>query len=61
VAAWALPAAVCKAVYAQSVQNLQRVSLASDNVFGDDQGVRQLGTVTGTVSSGLTVALIAPV
>ena len=62
----ALPADVCKAVYAtdgyaQSVQNLQQVSLAGDNVFGDDQGVRQLGTVSGTVSSGLTVALTAPV
>ena len=29
--------------YEQSVQNLQQVSLATDNVFGDDGGVRQLG------------------
>ncbi len=37
----ALPADVCNRVYAQpgyesSVQTLSRVSLASDNVFGDD-------------------------
>jgi len=62
----ALPADVCNTVYAtdgysQSVRNLQQVSLANDNVFGDDDGARQLGTITGSVSSGLTVALTAPV
>ena len=30
-------------------------------VFGDDGGVRQLGTVTGDVERGLTVALDVPV
>jgi ribosomal protein L9 len=64
----ALPADVCTTVYAadgysQSVRNLQQVSLDKDNVFGDDNGVRRLATVTVTVSvsSGLTVALTVPV
>jgi protocatechuate 3,4-dioxygenase beta subunit len=47
--------------YEQSVPNLAQVSLATDNVFGDDGGVRQLGTVTGDVASGMTVALTVPV
>ncbi len=50
----ALPEEVCNAVYAtsgyeQSVRNLQGVSLANDNVFRDDGGVRQLGTVSGSL------------
>ncbi len=58
----ALPADVCAAVYAQpgyeqSVTNMSGMSLATDNVFGDDGGVRQLGTVTGDVTNGLHVAL----
>jgi protocatechuate 3,4-dioxygenase beta subunit len=58
----ALPQDVCATVYAeegyeQSVSNLSRVSLASDNVFGDDGGVSQLATVTGDVTGGYTVAL----
>jgi protocatechuate 3,4-dioxygenase beta subunit len=62
----ALPVEVCDAVYAtsgyeQSVRNLKQVSLSSDNVFGDDGGVRQLGTVTGNASSGLSVTLTVPV
>ena len=62
----ALPAATCQEVYAtdgysQSVSNLSRVSLASDNVFGDDGGVHELGTISGTVSGGLTVELAVPV
>jgi hypothetical protein len=53
---------VCEQVYAQegyeaSVSNLSRVSLDSDNVFGDDGGASQLGTVTGDVDSGYTVTL----
>jgi protocatechuate 3,4-dioxygenase beta subunit len=43
--------------YEQSVSNLSQVSLESDNVFGDDGGKSQLGTVTGDVTSGLKVAL----
>jgi hypothetical protein len=37
------------------------VSLASDNVFGDDGGVRELGTITGSVADGMTVELAVPV
>ncbi|WP_318307522.1 intradiol ring-cleavage dioxygenase [Amycolatopsis solani] len=58
----ALPQNVCEAVYAQagyeqSVSNLKKVSLSSDNVFGDDSGALQLATVTGDVTSGYTVTL----
>jgi protocatechuate 3,4-dioxygenase beta subunit len=58
----ALPQEVCEQVYAEegyeaSVSNLSRVSLDGDNVFGDDGGASQLGTVTGDVESGYTVAL----
>ncbi len=62
----ALPKDICDVVYAtdgysQSVTNLARVSLASDNVFGDDGGVHELGTMSGSVAGGLTVALAVPV
>jgi protocatechuate 3,4-dioxygenase beta subunit len=58
----ALPKDVCEAVYAtdgyrSSVSNLARLSLGSDNVFGDDSGAGQLATVTGDVSGGYAVAL----
>ncbi len=39
------------------MSTLSRVSLSSDNVFRDDSAARQLGTVTGDVTKGLTVAL----
>jgi protocatechuate 3,4-dioxygenase beta subunit len=62
----ALPEATCKQVYQtdgyeQSVQNMTRVSLTTDMVFRDDGGVHELGTVTGSVSGGLTVELAVPV
>ena len=62
----ALPKDICDQVFAtsgyeQSVQNLQQVSLQTDNVFGDDGGVRQLGTISGSVADGLAVALVVPV
>ncbi len=62
----ALPEDICSAVYAtdgyeQSVQNLSRVSLATDNVFGDDGGVSQLASVIGAVDVGFTIALTVPV
>jgi len=62
----ALPVATCQSVYAtagyeQSVANLGQVSLASDNVFGDDGGIHELGAVSGSISSGLTVELAVPV
>jgi protocatechuate 3,4-dioxygenase beta subunit len=58
----ALPQDVCATVYAEdgyeaSVSNLARVSLDSDNVFGDDGGASQLATVTGDVGSGYAVSL----
>jgi protocatechuate 3,4-dioxygenase beta subunit len=62
----ALPKTTCTAVYAttgyeQSAANLDQVSLASDNVFGDDGGVRELGRVTGSIDAGLTMELAVPV
>ncbi|MDO9398455.1 MAG: intradiol ring-cleavage dioxygenase [Herbiconiux sp.] len=58
----ALPQDVCATVYALagyegSSANLAKVSLASDNVFGDDGGALQLATVTGDATTGYTVAL----
>ncbi|WP_222271140.1 intradiol ring-cleavage dioxygenase [Modestobacter marinus] len=58
----ALPQDACEAVYATagyevSVATLAQVGLDSDNVFGDDGGALQLGTVTGSVSSGYAVSL----
>jgi protocatechuate 3,4-dioxygenase beta subunit len=58
----ALPKDVCDVVYAQpgyeaSVENLSQVSLVNDNVFGDDGGASQVGTVTGDVTSGYAVTL----
>jgi protocatechuate 3,4-dioxygenase beta subunit len=61
----ALPADVCATVYgsatgyAQSVQNLSQVSLATDNVFGEDEGELQLAAVTGSVGAGYTITLTA--
>lgn len=59
----ALPEAACRTVYAQSsiypqsLANLDRVSLQSDNVFGDDGAVNQLATVTGDNANGWTIEL----
>jgi len=47
--------------YEQSVQNLSQVSLASDMVFGDDGGVHEIGTISGSVDQGLAVQLTAGV
>ena len=62
----ALPEAVCTTVYAESAydgstRNLSGITLASDNVFGDDSGELQLATVTGDVASGYTATLIVGV
>jgi protocatechuate 3,4-dioxygenase beta subunit len=46
--------------YSQSIQNLARSSLSTDNVFSDGYSL-QLATVTGTVAGGLTVTLNVPV
>ncbi len=62
----ALPQDACATVfatdgYSQSVRNLSQVTLNSDNVFGDDGGVHQLGKVTGSVAQGFVVELTVPV
>ncbi|WP_446219535.1 intradiol ring-cleavage dioxygenase [Micromonospora sp. IBHARD004] len=62
----ALPEDTCTKVYAQpgyqtSVTNLAHVTLRNDNVFGDDAGTSQLGTVTGDVTSGYAVSLVVGV
>lgn len=62
----ALPEDVVNAVYAtsgyeQSVRNLAQISLADDNVFGEDDGVHQIGTVTGDVTNGYTALLTVPI
>jgi protocatechuate 3,4-dioxygenase beta subunit len=62
----ALPQDTCAAAYAtsgyeQSVSNLSRVSLQTDNVFADDGARRQLPTVTGDAKSGYTVNLVVGV
>jgi protocatechuate 3,4-dioxygenase beta subunit len=58
----AFPKATCEQAYAStgysaSPGNLARVSLASDGVFGDDSGARQVAAMTGTVANGLNAAL----
>ncbi len=62
----ALPKATCDTVYAtagyeQSVRNMQQVSLQSDMVFGDDGGVHEIGTISGSTEGGYTVMLAVPV
>jgi hypothetical protein len=61
-----LPAATCNTVYATtgyspSVTSLAQVSLTTDNVFGDDGAVHELGTVTGSVADGYVISLDIPV
>ena len=63
----ALPRTTCAHVYAkvagyeQSVTNLNRVSISSDLVFGDDGGVRQLAKIKGSIKKGLRAKLRVPV
>ena len=59
----AMPEAQSRLVYAQtalypnSTTNLNQVSLASDNVFGNDGGVHQLATMTGDNTNGYSAFL----
>lgn len=59
----AFPAEACEAVYEDtgtypsSTRNLSQLSLASDNVFGDDGGVLQIATMTGDAASGYEAQL----
>ncbi len=62
----ALPQDICDAVYAtagyeQSVQNIRGVSLTTDNVFADDGGIHELGAISGSIETRLTVDLAVPV
>ena len=43
--------------YESSVRNVSQVSLASDNVFGDDQGIHQIASMSGSAVNGYTAAL----
>ena len=60
----ALPADVCSTVYANatgysaSVGNLQRITLASDNVFGNDSGAVQIASVSGDATFGYTATIV---
>jgi protocatechuate 3,4-dioxygenase beta subunit len=58
----ALPKEASEAVYATSgyeasVQPLADTSLASDMVFGEDGGIHQIATMTGSASAGYTAVL----
>ncbi|MFJ6455353.1 intradiol ring-cleavage dioxygenase [Paenarthrobacter sp. NPDC091669] len=58
----ALTEAACKTVYAtagyeSSARNFPNTTLTSDNVFGDDGGIYQLATISGSVAGGYTAAL----
>jgi protocatechuate 3,4-dioxygenase beta subunit len=62
----AVPQPTCEEAYADSrygssARNLGQLSLRSDNIFGDDGGVHQVATVTGTASEGWTASLAVPV
>jgi len=58
----ALPEAASALVYAvdgysQSVSNLSQITLATDNVFGEDSAATELATATGNVTDGYTATL----
>jgi protocatechuate 3,4-dioxygenase beta subunit len=58
----AMPIAACEQAYTApgytaSPANLAKVSLATDGVFGDDGGVHELPTMSGSVATGFLGAL----
>lgn len=58
----ALAEAACKDVYEtagyeSSARNFAKSTLMDDNVFGDDGGIYQLATMSGSVQGGYTAAL----
>jgi protocatechuate 3,4-dioxygenase beta subunit len=62
----ALPADICQQVYATdgyatSLTTFPQVSLQTDMVFRDDAAIHQIGAMSGTTDSGLTVELPVPV
>lgn len=44
--------------YATSRSNYARISLASDNVFGNDQGVTQISTASGALTTGYSANIV---
>ncbi|WND35321.1 intradiol ring-cleavage dioxygenase [Streptomyces sp. BB1-1-1] len=62
----AIPRTDCETVFAtdgyeSSVDNLAKLTLKTDNVFGDDGGVHQLATMSGSVKAGYTAKLTVPI
>jgi len=59
----ALPESACREVYGQSslypgsLSNLSQTPLTSDNVFGNDGGVLQLASVSGSIADGYAATL----
>jgi protocatechuate 3,4-dioxygenase beta subunit len=58
----ALPREACDAAYAtagyeQSVRNLGSGNISQDMVFGDDGGIHQIASMTGSAAAGFTAAL----
>lgn len=59
----ALPATTCTEVYtnvsgySSSLRNLASISLATDNIFSNDNAALQMATVTGNASTGYTASL----
>lgn len=58
----AMTEASCNEVYAtagyeSSAKNFPKTPLAQDNVFGDDGGIHQLATTSGSAAGGFTAAL----
>ncbi|MFI5930873.1 intradiol ring-cleavage dioxygenase [Actinoplanes sp. NPDC051494] len=43
--------------YSKSVSNMSQVSLATDNVFGDDSAATELATMTGSATEGYQATL----
>lgn len=62
----AVPASILGGIYALpaydgSARNLSQVTLASDNVFGDDGGALQVATTTGDLTTGYAATLVVRV
>ncbi|MBP6899683.1 MAG: intradiol ring-cleavage dioxygenase [Burkholderiaceae bacterium] len=59
----AMPQAVCQTVYNQasgysaSVANLAAITLAGDNVFGEDSAALQMASVSGSLAEGYVASL----
>lgn len=56
-----LGAIYARSEYTGSAENLSGVTLASDNVFGEDGGALQIGTITGDIDNGYAAMLVARV